>query len=144
MGRIAPNINQGQEATGQRYSGLPSSPQPFLSQQTSLRSRQSLRAGLGSNVNNSNREIDKLLKSDRWNINRYIHQALITEGIVSKNRYASCMCKSVAGKEVEIHIHPRHRQVSTKNLITCKSVWVCPVCRSRLLAEKAEKIEKVV
>lgn len=99
---------------------------------------------LGSIVNNSNTDIERLLKTDRWNINRNIHQALITEGIITKRRYTDCMCKTVGGKEVELRIHPKRKQVSTQNLITCKSVWVCAVCRSRLLAKKAKTIESVV
>jgi len=144
MNQNTENLTEGQGDFGKNYFSVPSSSH-LVPSTTKLPEKSTTESGsLGSNVNNSNRDVEKLLNTDRWNINRYIHQSLITEGVITKRRYTDCMCRTVGGKEVELHIHPKNKQVSTQNLITCKSVWVCSVCRSRLLSQKSKQIEKVV
>ena len=144
MNQSTENFLEGQGGFGKNYFSGSFSSSLVPSSQNSPEKSSIKSTTLGSIGSNSNKDIEKLLGSDRWNVNRYIHQALITEGVITKRRYTDCMCKTVGGTEVELHIHPKRKQVSTKNLITCKSVWVCAVCRSRLLNDKAKKIETVV
>ena len=137
----------GQGDFGKNYFSIPTPSHPVKSSQNLTEDPSTESGSLGNSVSNSNGldpGLEKLLNTDRWNIDRYIHQSLITEGVITKKRYTDCMCKTVGGKEVELHINPKSKRVSTQNLITCKSVWVCSVCRSRLLSQKSKQIEKVV
>ena len=84
MNQNTENLTEGQGDFGKNYFSVPSSSH-LVPSTTKLPEKSTTESGsLGSNVNNSNRDLEKLLNTDRWNINRYIHQSLITEGVITK------------------------------------------------------------
>jgi hypothetical protein len=55
-------------------------------------------------------------------------------------RVASCMRARLDGVVKVMH-HPQHGSASYAGLMTCGSVWVCPVCSAKIAARRQAEIE---
>ena len=56
-------------------------------------------------------------------------------------RVASCMRQRIDDLVKVIH-HPEHGTASYGGVMTCGSVWTCPVCATRVAARRREEIER--
>ena len=60
-------------------------------------------------------------------------------------RIFSCMRKIVPGKQtVDLIYDPSRQAAHLKNLMTCGSVWMCPVCAARITEQRAEELRRAV
>jgi len=54
-----------------------------------------------------------------------------------------CSCGKPLGHVVELQRHKEHGSGSINGVATCKSVWACPVCRTRIIQERSEELKQL-
>ena len=65
-------------------------------------------------------------------LRRYYLQAVARE-LLPESRVAECLRAAVPGAGcVNVHYSDKHKRAHYGNLIQCASVWVCPVCASKI------------
>jgi len=60
--------------------------------------------------------------------------------IVSKN---VCECGKPLGHVVELQRNREHGSSSVNGVATCKSVWSCPVCRTKIISERSDQLKEI-
>lgn len=60
--------------------------------------------------------------------------------IVSKT---VCDCGKPLGHVVELQRNLEHGSSSVNGVATCGSVWACPVCRQKIISERAEELKEI-
>lgn len=75
-------------------------------------------------------------------IERLYHAAIARE-LMPQERIHDCLRKIVPGKNtVDLIYDPDRQTAHYKNLITCGSVWMCPVCAARITEQRADELRR--
>ena len=58
--------------------------------------------------------------------------------------YRTADCRYVNHGEVAVNISPVHKAAHYSGLVTCGSVWACPVCASRIQERRRPEVQKAI
>lgn len=75
-----------------------------------------------------------------WKIKKFELQN-IARKILPYHAIRKCLCWRVPGKSVEIWKGADGESAHFRNVITCKNVWVCAVCSSRITEKRAQELQ---
>jgi len=79
-----------------------------------------------------------------WAVKKW-HLQNIARTLVPQNHATKkCMRWRVPGKNVEIHVDTSKNTAHFRNVMTCKNVWVCPVCSSRITEKRANELQTML
>lgn len=77
-------------------------------------------------------------------IQRLYHKAIARE-LMPGERIHDCLRKIVPGKtSVDLIYDPSRQTAHYKNLMTCGSVWICPVCAARITEQRADELRRAL
>lgn len=81
------------------------------------------------------------IKSEDILVSRYELQAA-SRDILPNERVAKCLRHRVnAEYPTEILYHPEHKRACYGNLMTCGSVWTCPVCAAKITERRRKELQ---
>lgn len=89
-------------------------------------------ASLGKNTKLSSNLGETRLK-------RYFLQA-VARSILPNSRLNICMRLQVPGKNVQVWHSPARSKAFYKNLAVCGSIWICPVCASKISERRRQEL----
>ncbi|MGN6700117.1 MAG: protein rep, partial [Thermomicrobiales bacterium] len=82
---------------------------------------------------------DSLSRLEKWELQSYSRQLL------PKERIRFCCLSRIPGRKgVEVYHSPAHQSAHYGGLITCGSVWLCPVCAARIAERRRELLARAV
>lgn len=81
--------------------------------------------------------------NSEWKSQKF-HLQNVARKLLPKHRIRKCCRWSIPDKDVEIWRDGKNGQTHYRNLETCKDVWSCPVCSSRITERRAVELEKAL
>ncbi len=79
-----------------------------------------------------------------WAVKKWHLQNIARTLVPQKHATRKCMCWRVPGECVEIHVDQANETAHFRNVMTCKNVWVCPVCSSRITERRARELQTML
>ena len=80
------------------------------------------------------------LRRRKWRARRYAGRILPHQAVARCGRYAKA---DESGTYVEVRLGP-HGTADYRGLVTCGSVWHCPICAAKIAARRREEIATVL
>lgn len=79
-----------------------------------------------------------------WGVKKWRLQNIARTLVPENHATRKCMCWRVPGQSVEIHVVQANESAHFRNLMTCKNVWVCPVCSSRITEKRSRELQTML
>lgn len=86
-------------------------------------------------------ELELVRDPSQVRLERYALQSVARE-LLPKSRTAKCLRTSYRkGGDVEVWYSPQHQSASFGGLVTCASVWNCPVCMAKITERRRVELQ---
>lgn len=79
-----------------------------------------------------------------WAVKKWHLQDIARTLVPQNHATRKCMCWRIPGQSVEIHVDQANETAHYRNVMTCKNVWVCPVCSSRITERRAKELQTML
>lgn len=91
----------------------------------------------------------RLLRVERFRLLSAARSVLVGAGNQAgleypHNFHRTAKCKAVSHRQVSVNLDPKHGAASFGGLVTCGSVWTCPVCAPKIQERRRGEIEQAI